>query len=186
MASVPYITITNNCSKQITIHLRYRAPMKGKPPPTKIDLAPKQRIDALPLHLLVGAKGWKSLQEKDCVQIDRIDYEPNFAYLTNITKEILTLDIKPTEFVPEVKPSTIKIDPKKPSRAIYKKSLDKPARLRSLEQEKKLILTPIRHIGPPTKAKRSVGSFLGESVYICYECGAPIIFRGSPPRPIHI
>jgi hypothetical protein len=162
--------------------------MKGsrKKLPTEIDLAPNQRIDALPLYLLKGAEGWDSLNQMDCVHIDHTEYEPDFAYITNMTEEIITLDIKPTELTPELKHATLDIDPKKPPHAIYKSSLDKPKRLRSLEQEKKLILTPIRYIGPPIRTKGAVGSFLGEDVYICYECGGPIIFRYHPPIPIHI
>lgn len=188
MLSVPYVTITNNCSKTITIYIRFPKPMKvssGKHL-TDILLPPNQKTIPLPYHLLFGAKGWKKLQEIECVHIARADFEPRFAQIHNISSESLTISVTPDVEIAKRHTTSIRIAPKKPSRSIDSKSIDKPSQVKELEQQQKVKITPIRYIGPPTGYKGAVGSFLGESVYICYKCGGPIIFRGSPARPIHI
>ena len=153
---------------------------------TEILLPPNKKTNPLPNHLLVGAKGWKKLQETECVHIAPSDFEPRFAQVHNISSESLTITVTPDVEIAKRHTTSIRITPKKPARSIDSKSIDKPSQVKELEQQQKVKITPIRYIGPPTGAKGSAGSFLGESVYVCYECGGPIIFRGSPPRPIHI
>ena len=188
MTSVAAVNIVNDCIELITINLNYPRAMKESRAhrPGQLDIPPKRGINNLPLYLLVGGKDWDKIQKIDCVHIEHTEYEPSFEYFTNMTQEIITLAIKPTKEIPEPRPETLQIDPKKRPRALNRISIDKPARIRKLVQEEKLILTPLRYIGPPTTERGSVGSYLGESVYMCYRCGGPIIFRGSPPRPIHV
>ena len=187
MPSVLYVTITNNCSKTITIYIRYPKPMKASSGKhlTDIPLSPNQEA-TLPYHLLVGAKGWKKLQDTECINISRADYEPRFAQIHNISSESLTLTVTPDVEIAKRHTTSIRISPKKPARSIDSKSIDKPTQIKELEQHQKIRISPIRYIGPPTGHKGAVGSFLGDSVYVCYKCGGPIIFRGSPARPVHI
>jgi hypothetical protein len=188
MQRIPYATIKNNCNEAITVHIRYPRPMKeslGKHH-NEIALLPNEKTDPLPYHLLIGAKGWKALLETDCVLIEVIEFEPRFATILNVSKETLNIAVTPDVDTEKKKPASVRVSPKKAARSLDRKSIDKPSELRRLEAEEKIIITPIRYIGPPTDAKGSVGSLFGESVYSCYKCGGPIIFRGSPPRPIHI
>jgi hypothetical protein len=181
------MTITNYCSKTITIYIRFPKPMKASSGKhlTDIILSPNQKT-TLPYHLLVGAKGWKKLLETECVHIARSDFEPRFAQIQNISSESLTFTVTPDVEIAKRHTTSIRIAPKKPARSIDSKSIDKPSQVKELELQHKVRMTPVRYIGPPTEHKGAVGSFLGESVYVCYKCGGPIIFRGSPARPVHI
>jgi hypothetical protein len=188
MPSIPYVTITNNCEEEVTINIRYPKPMKeslGKYL-NEIVLFPNEKTYPLPYHLIIGAKGWKTLKETDCVLVELTEFEPRFTHILNVSKETLNISITPDVDIEKKKPTSVRVSPKKAARSLDRKSIDEPSELIKLEKEEKIKITPVRYIGPPTDAKGSAGSFFGESVYVCYKCGGPIIFRGSPPRPIHI
>ena len=67
-----------------------------------------------------------------------------------------------------------------------KRSISQPRRIESLVKKKVVGILPVYDIGPSTGRGKSIASYVDEDVYICYKCGGPIVFRVSPPTPVHI
>jgi hypothetical protein len=181
------IQITNRCPDEITINLRYLRPkIKKIGHPTSITLKPGQKTPLLPEHILVGARGWDTLRTRTCILIEAKRQEPAFVQLINHSKDSLNLEIKlPTK---KTKKATrfVKLSPGKRSRIVFVRSISHRKQFESDVKNKKIEVLPVFDIGPATGRGKSVGSYINESVYTCDECGGPIVFRFSPPVPIHI
>jgi hypothetical protein len=73
-----------------------------------------------------------------------------------------------------------------PTRPVYPKALPDKKNLRLLRQRKALKITPVSYIAPAARGESWVGWYGDDRVYVCDKCGGAIVFRGSPPTPIHI
>jgi hypothetical protein len=190
MSNPEYVKITNNCKEKIEVKVRYRKSPKPLMAedyhPKPFILPPGKQSHPLPLHCLVGAKGWNALKASDCVNIDKVEYEPQFVQITNCSENEFTFDLGPTAKVAMKEKMTIKLMPGEQSRIVSVRSLLQRRRLKQLMQKKQITIDPIYDIGPSTGRGKAVASYCYEDIYSCHECGGPIVFRGSPPRPIHI
>lgn len=190
MSTPQYVKIHNNCDRAIRVYLRFPRPKKKpkKPfrrPRASFALEPRQASHALPLHFLVGARRWEALRARACVRIETVPFEPRFVQILNRGDKPITLSVRPaTAKVPKRKVSlTVKA---RKSRTVDYRSITRKDRVNQLVSAGRLVVRPAYDIGPATGRGRSVGSYGDEDVYICYECGRPIVFRGSPPTPVHI
>ena len=186
MSTPQYVKLLNECEETIKVYLRYPRSPKPFRRTTEIKILPKHESRALPYPLLIGAKDWDLLKKRDCLKITEVPFEPRFLELLNISTQSLSFEIVPATEARTREITKVTIEPEESSRIIDQQSLREPGLLNKLEKEKKIQIMPVLDIGPSTGLKGAVGSFVGESVYICYKCGGPIIFRGSPPKPVHI
>jgi len=190
MSEPRYVKVTNHCDETVEVYLRRPRAKKEssltKRLLSKLTLRPDQESEPLPQHLLVGAKGWKSLRTRDCIEIADVPYELRFVQIVNISEQPVSIDVSPAVEARTREKTTVTVDPQKTSRMIDLTSVAQRRKLGRLVRENKVSIEPNYLIGPTTGRKGAVASYVGESVYICYECGGPIIFRGSPPTPIHI
>ncbi|MFC2141251.1 hypothetical protein ACFLQP_03030 [Acidobacteriota bacterium] len=187
MSNSEYVIITNECDEKIKVEVRYLRKKKPSPSysPKPFTLSPRQKSHPLPVHVLKN-ENYKALKARDCVSIDKVAYEPQFVQITNCSEKELTFDLGPTAKVAMKAKTTIKLKPGEQSRIVNERSLLQRSRLKRLAQKKKVTVDLIYDIGPSTGRGKAVASYGYEDVYICHECGGPIVFRGSPPRPIHI
>lgn len=186
---IRYVKVTNHCTETINIFFRFLRETKvKKPKKVSIRLFPGETSDAIPYPRLVGAKGWQAIEERQCVEITTVDYEPQFILIRNETDKQIELPISVKDPKrPRRKVGTFNIAPQTSPKPLYKKSLLKRSELNKLIDNKSITIKPFIDIGPKTsKNPEVVGSYYGEDVYICYKCGRPIVFRGYPPTPIHV
>lgn len=192
--SIEYVTITNKCPEKIRIYFHYvmyTKPSFRKKRKKSILLLPDQESYPIAKANLVGGKNWDIISQKPCVIIQTVQHEPKFFHIKNTGKEQIKINIEPT--IPEEvtaryprRTTVVTLKPGTVSRAIELKSVHQPEVLEQLVRSRKAAIRPA-DIGPGKPRKPGiVGSFYGEGVYICYECGGPIVFRGYPPRPVHI
>ena len=186
MSQQEYVQITNNCRDTIIVYIRYPRPKKSAKGPKSVILTPQQKTHPLPIHFLVGARGWDKLKNRDCVNIESITDEPRFVQLLNRSTEVLSFDIRLALKVAKKAKTTIELKPGKRSRRVEMKSVSQRRRLDHLVKKKQVDVLPVYDIGPSTGRGRAVASYADEDVYTCYKCGGPIVFRGSPPTPVHI
>jgi len=189
VAEPRYVRIVNNCDETVTVHRRFPRPKKSLPAPrriTPLKLKPQHASSALPYHELVGADGWSTLIKRPCIEVMDVEYEPRFVELLNTSGAPLQVELQPAHREAAQGPVTVLIGPKDEPRIIDAEAFANPDELRRLVEDAKVRIKPVVAIGPPTGLGRSVASFGSESVYVCNECGGPIVFRGSPPHPVHI
>jgi hypothetical protein len=190
MSDQRYLKVTNNCNETVEVYIRrprakkQTAATKGRP--SKYTLPPGYDSPPLAEHLLVGAKGWEALRNNECIEIVNVPYEPRFVQIVNTSEERVSIDVAAATEARTREKTTVAVDPDRKSRVIDLKSVAQRRKLNLLVRGKKVLIEPKYDIGPTTGRKGAVASYAGESVYICYECGGPIVFRGSPPTPIHI
>jgi len=187
-----FVTIKNICKRSITIYLRFLRPKKkDKPPPPPITLAPGEKSHALPYPFLVGGKNWDALNRAGCISLETVAWRPQFVRVTPVQRvergKPITLDVVPPPRKGKPKKSRpIVLRGKRQSRAVHLRSIVQRRKLKSLARKKKVALEPVSYLGPPIGKYPSVGSFGYDDVYVCWDCGGPIVFRGSPPVPIHV
>jgi hypothetical protein len=186
MSQQEALEITNSCNNTITVFLRRRRTKKLAKQPNSIILRPGQSTNPIPLHFLVGARGWEKLKSRECVHMESIAYEARFVQLLNRTKEVLSFNIRLAPKLAKKAKTTIELKPGQRSRSVQVSSVSQRRRLDNLVKEKQVEILPIYDIGPSTGRGRAVASYADEDVYTCYKCGGPIVFRGSPPTPVHI
>ena len=186
MSQQEYVQVANNCRDTITVYLRYPRPKKLVKRPMCYILEPQRKTHPLPLHFLVGARGWDKLKNRDCVNIEPIAYEPRFVQLLNRSTKILSFDIKGVPKVAKKVKTTIELKQGKRSRKVEVSYISQRRRLGNLVKKKQIDILPVYDIGPSTGRGKAVASYADEDVYTCYKCGGPIVFRGSPPTPVHI
>ena len=190
MSEVRYVKVANHCVETILVYLRHRRPKKesslARGRRTHYSLCPERETPPLAYHLLVGAKGWESLSSKKCIEIYDVPHEPRFAQIQNISGESITIELAPAKEAGRRARATVTVQPDESSKAVDLGSVTERSKLSRLAEDKKISINPILEIGPPTGRKGAVASYVGESVYVCYKCGGPIIFRFSPAVPIHL
>lgn len=186
MSQQEALEITNNCNDTITVFLRRRRPKKLTKQQNSIILRPGQTTNPIPLHFLVGARGWERLKGRECVKIESVAYEARYVQLWNLTKEVIRINIRLAPKLAKKAKTTIELKPGQRSRSVQVSSVTQRRRLDNLVKEKQVEILPVYDIGPSTGRGRAVASYADEDVYTCYKCGGPIVFRGSPPTPVHI
>jgi hypothetical protein len=125
---------------------------------------------------------WATLKFRPCVKIKLLPHRPKYIRLLNTSDEIiqLTIALRPP------KAATLTLRPKATSRIVEYRALADKRRVRTLVAGKRLTVAPVYEIGPAIRGGDVRGVYYGEDVYSCYECGGAIVFRGSPPTPIHV
>lgn len=106
---------------------------------------------------------------------------PQFVELRNQTNEKLTISVL-VKAAPKAQrhAKQITLEPEK-GRAFRVDSLG-GKQVKQLERAKGVSLRPVAFVRLPSRTSYGYD----EGVYICDECGGPIVFRGSPPVPIHV
>lgn len=193
-----FVRITNKCSTAIRIYFTFLKPKKGRQPQlTPFDLNPGDTSRPVPYMRLVGAKDWDDLCEKGCILLKDVIWTPPFAFIENKQTEPLelALPLPPKRKQKEGELKQILVPPSEQSGALYIPRLIQRARLKVLAKRKEVSIVPVPHIGPrigEPPAVRSygykvaVGSYGYDDVFVCWDCGGPIIFRYNPPVPIHV
>lgn len=187
MSEGDYVRVVNNCKEAVVVRLHRRRPKKGPPIGlASFRLEPGQETQPVPRQWLVGASGWEELRNRDCVVIQSVEYQPRYVQVLNASEEAiqLVLRIRRPSAEPRVRKLTLK--PRQRSRVVDLKVIRDRKRLDALVSSKKLAIYPAVSIGPATGRGEALGSYYGEDVYTCYRCGRPIVFRGSPPTPVHV
>src|SRR3989304_3049406 len=187
MALQRYVTIENRCPEAVTVNLRVPRPKKGKPPSfrKRLRIKPGESSPPLPYLLVAGTSTWRALIVQKCLKFIDSFSLPRFFELENLSPKPLAFRVSPTAPPEKKRVARLKIKPGARSHAVDIKSLSKP-RVDRLVGQGVLRLKPSRIIAPPLRGAPVVGSYFGEDVYVCYKCGRPIVFRGYPPRPVHI
>ena len=180
--SPSYVRLTNRCGRKITLHPHFQRPMKGPShPPRPIVLAPNEVSQVVLQNRIVGCAEWG--QVKDCIQINSVNNVPEFAQITTPSRKTIEIAVK-TRTNKKGKRKRHKIEIKSTSkpRAIRVDILADPAEIKRLRRRKLLKIVRVTPTYPPRS-----GSFgYDDELNFCYECGRPIVFRGSPPIPIHV
>jgi len=181
------VKVINKCLDRITIYLRYKRPKRGTDTrPRVFSLDPGAESKPLPKRLLVGARGWADIERRRCVQIESVPFDPRHVRLLNKSRSSLDLVFRiPLPRAPS-RTTKITLKPGEKSRLVDVKLLRKRKAFRDLVATKRLAVIPVFDIGPASGARGSTGWYDGDDVYTCYDCGGPIVFRGSPPTPVHI
>lgn len=190
MSEVRFVKVINHCQETIKVYLRRLRSKKARPAwqqrASEFIVCPGQESPPLPYNRLHGGKGWTSWSTKECVEIAEVPYEYRFVHILNQSQESVSIELAPAVEARTRERTTVTVQPDQGSRAIDLGSVRKPSKLNTLVKDDKISIEPIHEIGPSTGRKGAVASYIGESVYLCYRCGGPIIFRGSPPTPVHI
>lgn len=195
MSELLWVQVKNDCAENVTVYLRHPRPKKAHQKLiTSFILRPREASRPYQQARLVGAKDWDELSSRECIKIVPVPFEPRFVQVKNLTPEPLLLEVnlprKPEE--PE-RTATITIRPLATSRLVDVTSIAKPRRVKNLAKKRRVLIIPNLDIGPisgpaDTAAPPAgvIGSYGDEEVYVCYDCGGPIVFRYMPPVPIHI
>ncbi|HEX3129512.1 MAG TPA: hypothetical protein VH394_19400 [Thermoanaerobaculia bacterium] len=194
MATNPrFVTVTNKSRTTITLYPDLPGTKKEEQR-VEIKLAPNERSRPLPYDLLIETEGWQNLVSEGCILVEDIPpWRSTLVNIKNLTSQPLRFEVRlPRAGKPKAsgksgaalrKKYTIrpqKFSPRLHVDSILKLDVEELARQRAIE------LKPVPYIGPPLVKPPCVGSFGNDDVYLCYECGQPIVIRYYPPRPIHI
>jgi len=181
-----FVRITNNCKHRVTIYTRFPRPKK---PDSKTRRSLESRIElepgettarAIAYSMLVGAKNWDALRERDCIKFQVVAWTSAFARVTAVRTKVV-FDVK----VPRATPKHVELAIGETSRTVPLGNVVQRRKLRDLAR-KRVVKLEHSYIGPRFAAAPAVGSLGGDDVYICNECGGPIVFRYFPPVPIHV
>jgi len=183
-----FVEVLNNCKESIRIYLRFPRPKKPKEhSQTSFSLSPGHSSRPVPYPSLVGARNWDRLSERSCIKFKDVPWTPTFASVQNTGREPLNIVLRlPARKRRAPKTKIVKVLAGKTSPPLHLPSLLQKRRLKSLARRKAAKVLPLVYIGPRVGDPPAVGSLGYEDVYVCYECGKPIVFRGSPPVPIHV
>jgi hypothetical protein len=143
-------------------------------------LAPGEVSKPVLLQPLVGCDGWAAV--KNCITIHDVAGVPAFVEIRTIQKEPVGLRVRVSRREKaKARIQKIRISRKKP-RAIRLDAIVDMSEVKRLQRRRILKLTRIAPLYVP-----SSGSYgYEDDFYICDKCGRPIVFRGSPPTPIHV
>ena len=191
-----FVTVTNNSDKIITLYpdLPTRTRTKKDDQPIEIKIAPREKSRPLPYDLLSGTKDWQTLVSGGRILVEDVPpWRPTLVNIKNLSSQPVSFEVKlprPKKREPSKASSATlrkryKVRPQRFSPRVHLDSIVK-LDLESLVREKALEVKPVPYIGPPVANPPCVGSFGNDDVYLCYECGQPIVIRYQPPRPIHI
>jgi hypothetical protein len=178
------VRIRNSCSRAVTLYLDKLHPIKLAPGATSSPMLEKD---------LIRSRNWSSLSKKDCISVLHVPGQSlSFLVLTNISPDRRSLSVKLRYTKSSARNKAPLVLPYRVPRTARKESIADEKWLKK-QIKKALVRAVEKHIvrARPTDHHRlprpsSSGSVDGNDVYSCKRCGGPIIFRGSPPRPIHL
>jgi len=180
-----FVRVKNVSNDRITLHPRFERPKKrAQPRWAPIHLRPGQASEPMPEGALSGSKGWHDLRGHRAVELITVSTFTGFVAVEAVRTASVRLPITVHAPKKRAHKHELVIAPGQP-RIVHLKSIEDGAALRRLEKQRKIRLVPVPYIAPSRRAGWS-GSFGDEQVYVCWDCGGPIVFRGSPPTPIHI
>jgi hypothetical protein len=167
-----FVILTNPTDKTLFLRPPRKAPAPGEVQLREtIPLEPGTPSHPLPFDLVSHASNWKSLINRSHLAVQKVKFEPPFVRVKNLSETPVHLEL----VLPVV------LEPGQLSAPLCR------AGLRNLKSVARVVsVEPVGHIGPPVHSQGE-GSLGSEPVYICYECGGPIVFRtNGQPHPIHI
>lgn len=180
-----YVVVVNNCPGPIDVYLHKFRPKKSHAGgPGRITVKAGHASPPLLETRLVGAKNWKELKNRDCVEIVDSVLQAPFVRVNSTAPREISLKLA---FADERAPRRkvirpLRIKPRQTSAPVSLHSLLKTKEFKKLKEERRITLERV-----PSKELPTIASYWGdEDYYICDECGKPIVFRGNPPTPIHV
>lgn len=183
---IRFVEVTNKCRQRITVYVRFPRPKKPtKHSETRFDLDPGHTSRVVPYASLVGAKHWDELNRRGCLSLKTVPYTPSFVSIENKQDSPLHLNLLVTKKKRRIA-RAIRLKPGEISKPLHIGSIVEKRQLKSLAKKKRVAIRPLAYIGPRVGDMPAVGSYGYEDVYVCWECGGPIVFRGNPPVPIHV
>lgn len=180
-----FVRVKNVSNNPITLHPRFERPKKEVQPRWQpIRLKPGQFSEPLPEGALAGSRGWSDLRARQAVQLVPVPAFTGFVAVEVVRAETVRLPVKVHVPKQRVHKHEHVVTPDQP-RTLHLRSIEDPAALRRLAKQRRIRLAPVSYIAP-SRREGWYGSFGDDQVYVCWDCGGPIVFRGSPPTPIHI
>ncbi len=180
-----FFRVRNISAQRITLHPRFERPKKRTQPRwAPIQLKPGQSSDPIPEGALIGSKGWHEFRMHRKVELIAVAAFTGFVAIEVVRNEKMRLPIKVHLPKKKIVKHELVITPSQP-RTVHLKSIDDGAALRNLAKQRKIRFTQVPYIAP-SRRHGWYGSYGDEAVDVCWDCGGPIVFRGSPPTPIHI
>lgn len=180
-----FVKVINGSRHSITVSLYYRRRRGAYKRPKSFTLEPGEESVPVSRDLLIAGEGWDELRANREVRIEPVRYDPRYIRLENQSSATVQLTLKVPRPKPSARVPAITIKPREVSRMVDMKTLKRPSQLKKLIKTKQISVQPVFEIAPPWTS-RAAGWYYGESVYTCDICGGPIVFRYSPPKPIHI
>lgn len=149
MGDFNYVVIRNNCSEAKKIYLRFPKPKKqSKKHPNSFTIKANESTHPLPIHFLIGSRGWDKLKATSCIHIKPVPYEPSFIQILNQSIKTLIFTIKPAVEKVKIITSYISIRPGEKSRAVDIRSISQRARLTNLIRKKQASIIHYNDVGP--------------------------------------
>ena len=178
-----FIRVKNCSDKIVKFRPHFQRPTKSAPP-VYATLSIRPGVTApvvLPRNAVTGSQQWATV--KKFVSLIRVKAFTGFVGL-KAKAESIRAKVKLHVKGKRTRMKELVIS-KARSTTIHLPSLENRQVLRDLQRKRKITLEPLPYIAPYYRGG-SAGSYGDEDVYVCWDCGGPIVFRGSPPTPIHI
>lgn len=182
--SFQYVRIRNGCGRRVTLYPHFLRAMKVKRRahrPRPLVLEPDEVSQPVLFSPLVNGPGWSEFQH--CLSIENVPDAPAFVEVrVRSDQEPVELRVKVRrrkKAKPRIK--KIRISAKRP-RAIEYDAIVNKAEVKKLQRRKIVKLARVAPFSLPSPLSYGYE----DDLYVCYECGRPIVFRGSPPIPVHV
>jgi hypothetical protein len=180
-----FVQIKNISEEPITLYPRFERPKKeAQPRWDPVRLKPRQVCDAMPEGAIAGSRGWHDLVARGSVEVTVVSSPARFVAVEPVGPETVRLPLMVRPPNQKLHKHVFAFAPGR-RRTVHLTSIKDSAALRRLVKQRKIRLERAPYIAPSRHAG-SYGSFGDEQVYVCWKCGGAIVFRGSPPTPIHV
>ncbi len=175
-----YVQIRNGCGRRIKLFPRFPKPTKGRAhAPGPIELSPDAVSTPVLLGAVVDCDGWAEV--KDCISLENVAGAPTFISIRASKRKPIKLRLK-LKRTKGARASVKVIRISEKARVISQDALASPSEVKKLEKQSLVTLKQVFPVYLPS----SYSYGYEDSLYLCRDCGRPIVFRGSPPRPIHV
>jgi hypothetical protein len=180
-----WVRLRNLTKRTLNFVLRYlkpSKPVKDYQSNFRVVLGPEKVSLPVLWSKLIGSPDYHALVEEGAIAVEPSS-PPEKYVLLSATNRPISIQVRPKG----AKARRILVKPQRKSIPIRLKDIVNKKEVNSLLRKKSIVLRPSDYIGPIVS---KVGSnwYYGyeDDVYVCDECGGPIVFRGYPPIPIHI
>ena len=184
-----FVTVRNHTNKQISLPLSVvRSNISGPAGRLRIVLPANKTVDDVLYTAVEKSSKWKKLISAGWITYKDTDHRPTALQVDAKAKGPIEIAVRVRKRPPKGRRRTrvLRLVPGKRSRYIRFNSIIDKQGFKSLLRKRAISARPVAPMGRSSWAWGG-GTYLGDDrVYICYDCGRPIVFRGSPPVPVHV